>query len=366
MSVSGFVPCGGTNGVGKGRGGAAQCCMVSRRELFLGVGGALLAEGLAALNQRPAEGKVRIETTLWELGDTPVEDDIVDVMTLPASADRAIAVCGSGALLESFDGGVTWTKRDNIGTPLRSVRFKGSEGWIAGRKGTLLYSNNSGRTWRRVKLPEDFVGDLLLASPTGKTSVEILSTLGTTYKSADAGSSWKAVAKELQLISDNTVYTGRLHAVDRDTAGNYVGLPLRGSAVVSLKAGDTKWRRHERSDTSRPLNVGFAGSSAANGVWLSDRSGNLFMTGKKPDLGRLTFSPVRGLQTDGFGIFDMDYKDDDNAFAVIGAGQIFQSSDGGKTWFRDQFVKVPGTSLRRLRYPFAFGGEGLILRHMSA
>jgi len=51
-------------------------------------------------------------------------------------------------LLRTFDGGETWQQESlSVGALLFDITFTGSQGWIVGEDGTILHSEDAGRTW---------------------------------------------------------------------------------------------------------------------------------------------------------------------------------------------------------------------------
>lgn len=342
---------------------------VSRRVFVLGVVGMGVGYWIGGGNGKweEAMGRVRIGGEDWEAAECPTETMVKDITQLPAAPERVFAVCEGGELWESFDGGMSWTKREDLNAPLRTIRFKGGEGWIAGRNLTLLYTNDSGRSWRTVTPPGNLPGDVGLATPTGRNSVELISTLGATFTSSDAGVSWKNNAKEIPT-SMGDVFTGHLRTFSRDEAGNYIALTERGASFLTLKAGERNWCVRDRVQSStRLLNAGFINHSVKNGIWLTDRSGSIFRSPRgKLDLGSknlVRVELIRGLPSSGYGILDLDNKTPSELYAIAGSGTILHSTDAGDTWTQDPSVLIPGDTLRTIKYPFAFGKNGLILRH---
>jgi photosystem II stability/assembly factor-like uncharacterized protein len=81
-------------------------------------------------------------------------DDLYSVASLPSGIWYAVGVAGT--LLTSNDDGRTWTHRKIAGVQpfgwldLHSVRFPDRKhGWICGEKGLVLRTDDGGETWRR-------------------------------------------------------------------------------------------------------------------------------------------------------------------------------------------------------------------------
>lgn len=79
------------------------------------------------------------------------------------------------------------------------------------------------------------------------------------------------------------------------------------------------------------------------------------------------FQPSK-INTGGYGIIDVSWKDDNNVWAVGGSGVIFESKDGGKTFkFNDNAKDIPG-NLYRVKFfgdnaGFAIGSDGVLLKY---
>lgn len=71
------------------------------------------------------------------------------------SEDEAIAVCGSGKVLKTFNCGLDWVEIETpVSTRLRDVEFVSSTTGIAvGNQGTVIISDNGGRDWTEVSVP---------------------------------------------------------------------------------------------------------------------------------------------------------------------------------------------------------------------
>ena len=78
-----------------------------------------------------------------------ITDRYYDVQAL--SADRAFVVGYGGKILETADGGTTWTVRPS-GTDLAlyAVRFTDDQhGWISGQDSLILHTADGGKTWEK-------------------------------------------------------------------------------------------------------------------------------------------------------------------------------------------------------------------------
>src|SRR6266542_4698841 len=75
-------------------------------------------------------------------------DKFYDVKSL--SKDRALIIGYGGKILETTDGGASFSKIES-GTDLALYKMfvRGNQVWIAGQEGLILYSADSGKTWQK-------------------------------------------------------------------------------------------------------------------------------------------------------------------------------------------------------------------------
>jgi photosystem II stability/assembly factor-like uncharacterized protein len=101
------------------------------------------------------------------------------------------AVGGSGTILRTQDGGRTWEAQDSGTTEwLDSVAFVTPlSGWAVGEKGTILHTQDGGASWKE----QDSLSDAILRSVTfiTPTSGWVVGTEGTILHTEDGGDHWK-------------------------------------------------------------------------------------------------------------------------------------------------------------------------------
>ncbi|MGG6230456.1 WD40/YVTN/BNR-like repeat-containing protein [Tenacibaculum sp. SDUM215027] len=90
------------------------------------------------------------------------EKGISDIAIL--SADELIITTLSGKCYKSIDGGINWQllySEEN--TVLSSIAFFNSEtGFIGGLNDILMYTNDSGKTWRKIHMPYGEISDMAI------------------------------------------------------------------------------------------------------------------------------------------------------------------------------------------------------------
>lgn len=128
----------------------------------------------------------------WQLvyqGDNQ-EDSFLDVCVV--TPDTIIAVGAYGYYVESRDAGKTWQSRwiqDEDSHLNRITKSSGNILYVAGERGTLLRSNNLGKSWRSIASPYrgSFYG--ILSLPSGRLIAHGLR--GHIYTSNNEGEDWK-------------------------------------------------------------------------------------------------------------------------------------------------------------------------------
>jgi photosystem II stability/assembly factor-like uncharacterized protein len=124
-----------------------------------------------------------------------LESSFLDVCAL--DAQRALAIGAYGLCLGTSDGGRTWAPRriiDDDAHLNRLTRAPDGTLYIAGERGTLLRSRDSGETWEPLKSPYDgsFYGILPLADG----ALLAYGLRGHVFRSTDAGETWQQIPLE--------------------------------------------------------------------------------------------------------------------------------------------------------------------------
>lgn len=143
-------------------------------------------------------------------------------------AQHGIVVGAYGLAFETLDGGQHWqgiSSRFPGGSDrhLYAIRARGNEVLVAGESGTLLYSNDRGRTFRRCAVP--YEGSFFTAQISASGELLVAGLRGNLWKSSDAGEHWSRVPA---LGSDSIVAS----AVD---AQGQVLLANQGGSLMRLE-----------------------------------------------------------------------------------------------------------------------------------
>ena len=81
-------------------------------------------------------------------------------------------------LLETFDGGKTWSNRtiaaaqdEGFNFRFNSISFNGDEGWIVGKPAVLLHTADGGKNWERIPLSSKLPGACRVCGVCGGGSI---------------------------------------------------------------------------------------------------------------------------------------------------------------------------------------------------
>ncbi|WP_103068162.1 YCF48-related protein [Aquimarina sediminis] len=100
----------------------------------------------------------------WEMIKSNLKNEkgISDLAIL--SSDEIIITTLSGKCYKSIDGGINWELLySNKNSSLSSIAFFNSRiGFIGGLDGILLYTNDSGKTWRNISMPYGEISDIVI------------------------------------------------------------------------------------------------------------------------------------------------------------------------------------------------------------
>lgn len=90
----------------------------------------------------------------WDRQISGTEDHLLRVRFFGNEGWILGGMAGKSALLRSHDGGITWQPQSiEMGQTLFDIYINGNQGWVVGAKGTILHSNDAGRTWKSENSP---------------------------------------------------------------------------------------------------------------------------------------------------------------------------------------------------------------------
>jgi len=327
---------------------------------------------------------------IWEKITLPVRETLFDVSFDPSKPDHGWLVGAKGTFLETFDGGTNWLTRsftnldedEEINYRFEVASLLDNEGWIIGKPAIMLHTRDGGKQFERIPLSPKLPGDPASIRATGQGKAEMITTQGAVYNTVNGGLNWKAQVKEtidatLNRVSSSgtsgaSFFSGKIANEIRDDKGNYIAIGSRGNLFLTWSPGQDYWIPHNRGSSRRIQNMGFIGNDADKGLWMTLNGGALLTTGKNPDLNQIDIESLFSnskINSGGYGIIDVCWKDDMNVWAVGGSGVIFESKDGGKTFkFNDNAKDIPG-NLYRVKFfnngntGFVVGSDGVLLKY---
>ncbi|KAL8138077.1 hypothetical protein V2J09_004078 [Rumex salicifolius] len=356
------------------------CCsqhppeLPSRREFLTSLSLSLPLIGMSS----PLMSKAEDQLSEWERVYLPIDPGVVllDIAFVPDDPKHGTRQ----TILETKDGGNTWAPRsiasaeeEDFNYRFNSISFKGKEGWIVGKPAILLYTSDAGETWERIPLSAELPGDMVYIKATGDESAEMVTDEGAIYVTANKGYNWRAAVQESVSatlnrtvssgISGASYYTGTFNTVNRSPDGRYVAVSSRGNFYMTWEPGQAYWQPHNRAVARRIQNMGWR---ADGGLWLLVRGGGLYLskgTGITED-----FEEV-AVQSRGFGLLDVGYRSEEEAWAAGGSGILLRTSNGGKTWIRDKAADNIAANLYSVKFiddkkGFVLGNDGVLLRFL--
>ncbi len=169
--------------------------------------------------------------------DPELESPLFDLWF--ADRQRGLAIGAYGLCLETTDGGQTWRSRQlGEGDPHYYSLAEGPRGtlFVAGEFGTLLRSDDRGRTWQT--LPSPYHGSFFEILALADGSVLVCGLRGHLYRSEDRGESWQPV----ETGTSAALMGGRQRA-----DGSVVLVGLSGARLTSEDGGQT-FRLDQRPD----------------------------------------------------------------------------------------------------------------------
>lgn len=337
----------------------------------------------------PADAAHAARSTAWSQVAIGVDDTLYDLSFDSKDENHGYVVGAKGTFLETTNGGKSWFARsftnldaeEEINYRFEKVSFKDGEVWIIGKPAILLHSKDAGQSWERVPLSPKLPGEPNGIVALGPGEAEMTTTTGAIYTTVNAGRNWKALVKEtidatLNRISSSGVsgasyFTGSIATITRDSSGAYLAVSSRGNFFLTWQPGDDFWIPHNRGTPRRIQNMGFVNGNINNGLWMSLNGGILLISSKGADFKSSdpTFEQVP-INTGGYGIIDLGWKDKSEIWAVGGGGTMYVSKDAGKTFkFDNSADNIPG-NLYTVKFgetpnAFVLGSDGVLLRYQG-
>ena len=303
-----------------------------------------------------------------------ITDRFYDVEAL--SPERALVIGYGGKILETEDGGATWT-RVSSGTKdyaLYSAAFVDPKvGWIVGQDGLILRTDDGGKTWQRQTSDTDrYLFNVMALDSQHVYAVGDRSTLTMT---ADGGQTWKAqqvkavgddMTRGVSVAAQDPVFydVQFLSSSDGWIAGEF-------GKLLQTTDGGATWTERQRTlmgeeffdplDLPTLFGVNFLTPQVAVAAGLDARlartaDGGLTWAWETIESSYPLLDPF----------FDVHLFPDGSGWAIGAAGQVVRRAAGETTWRSADlgqpiFTWLRGMSFLDQKNGWLVGGYGLIL-----
>jgi photosystem II stability/assembly factor-like uncharacterized protein len=337
--------------------------MTFRRRMIV-----LLALGLGACHRHVEDVPLTTQTIYFS-------DKFYDVHAL--GPEHALVAGYGGKLLETKDGGMTFTRID-AGTDLAlyKVEVVGDHWWVSGQEGLILHSPDAGKTWERQKSgTDDYLFSLDFLDESHGFAVGDKSAL---LETTDGGKTWnvRKIARanegqdaDLELAMQDPIFYD-VRFVDGQTgwiSGEF-------GRLLKTTDGGQNWTEQQstlmtaESGIVDPMDIPtFFGVHPVSGseAFAAGLDGKVAHTANGGEL--WTFESMKL----DFPIVDPLYETvftaDGTGWAVGAAGEVVTRKPGETEWRRADLGMSIYTWLRAIDFPDAqngwlVGGYGTILR----
>ncbi|WP_017712410.1 photosynthesis system II assembly factor Ycf48 [Prochlorothrix hollandica] len=305
----------------------------------------------------------------WQQVILPTEQTVLD-LAFTGDPNRGWMVGANSTLLETTDGGDSWSQRDlpldSDRYRLSSISFDDQEGWIVGQPSLLLHTDDGGSTWSEIYLSAQLPGSPLMITALADNSAELVTDLGAIYRTTDGGSNWKGL---VQYGSDTIINLAR------SDDGRYLAVAERGSFFSAYTPGDDTWVPHNRNSSRRLQNMGFGSDGRfwilgrGGGVQFSEASNSEASNSEASDYDNWA-EYISAEKRNNWGLLDLGYRTPNELWATGGGGTLIVSLDDGDTWLKDEAVdNIPSNFYRVLflnpTKGFVLGQRGIILKYIG-
>lgn len=261
----------------------------------------------------------------WSRSGPPSQADFTGIA---ADGTNQIAVVGGrrGVIVRSEDSGKTWTvvNRSSDKHPDLwgiALSWDGKMGLAVGSKGAVWRSEDGGKTWNSLALNPAVAEDLHAVAwgqdQTGTSPVAVaVGSKGTVLRSEDGGKTWSAVA--ITGVTDGLQSV----ALVRDPAVsgfNALAVGEKGLVLESTDAGKT-WNKVDVSRTETLRGATISGNMA----WIVGDAATIL---SRDSAGQWTYTKATITQD-----FYKIAVSGNQVVMVGGLGQVLYSGDQGKTW----------------------------------
>jgi photosystem II stability/assembly factor-like uncharacterized protein len=232
----------------------------------------------------------------------------------PLAGPWSIWTVGDQAkMLETDDGGLTWTTKNTSKGTFYSVAFPTRlSGWVVGSGGAVFHTDDGGANWRQQAkgITTDDLSEVAFVEP---NIGWIVGDGGIVLHTEDAGDTWK------QQLSGAPGFLSFVTFINKQT-GWAAGSD---GAIVHTEDGGSTWKR-QNSTTIRSL-IGMSFPTASFG-WAVGRKGTILHT---EDGGGTWKTQASGTRVD---LMSVAFVSRQSGWAVGRGGIILHTDDSGDTW----------------------------------
>ncbi|MGH7897312.1 MAG: WD40/YVTN/BNR-like repeat-containing protein [Candidatus Binatia bacterium] len=291
-------------------------------------------------------GKI-LETNDGGVSFTKIDSgtDLALYKLFPFDANRMWISGQQGLILASTDGGKTWQKQDS-GTQeyLFSIFFVNeNHGYAVGDRSTITETTDGGKTWKARKVAratEGIDSDMLLAMQdpifydvrfTDEQNGLIAGEFGHLLKTSDGGQNWTPGQNSLM-----TPESGIVDPMDLPTFfGSYL-LSGQEALVSGLDGKLARTRNGGQTWQFEPMKLAFEIVDPLYQPYMT-KDGNGWAVGAAGEVVHLPAGQTEWKRADlGMQIYtwlrSIDFADAQNGWLVGGYGTILRTTDGGKSW----------------------------------
>jgi photosystem II stability/assembly factor-like uncharacterized protein len=246
--------------------------------------------------------------------------------------NRGWAAGSRGTLLSTNDGGKSWQKSNPTEDAIRDIYFNDAlNGWLVCERNTyelrsndeprayLMKTSDGGELWKRVNMREgDFDARLMRAIFTGGGRGWAFGEGGALYKTDDSGASWiKLQAPTRYLLLGGTFI---------DNSGWLVGA---GATILQTSDGGETWHRSQMPVATQ-VRLNATSFVDARLGWAVGSGGSVYRT---MNGGRSWQSQNSGVTVD---LLDVKFLDAVEGWAVGNEGTVLHTTDGGRRWMSER------------------------------
>ncbi len=262
---------------------------------------------------------------------------------------RGYIVGDAGTILQSIDGGATWTAQ-NSGTTeiLHGIRFLDATFGVAvGAKGTMLFTTDLGASWTNHSLNtnESLFDVLFLTRDTGF----VVGSSNTVLRTTDGGLTWADCKAGFGANSARAI------SFPSRNLGFIVG---HSGKIARTRNGGKDWTQLSSHVDQNFFAVSFADTLVGTAVGRNGAFSHTWDGGK-------TWYPDSILSLSSYQLTDIQYVTPTRGYFVTWGGVIYRTDDAGRTWGvqeSNSFDNLEAVFFTSPWHGVAVGWYGTILR----